>query len=188
MQLKDAIKERQNTERFSHKKPNWRKIIQAIDAARYAPNAGDQFVMKFILVSDKNKIKRISDATQQPFVRTARYVVVAVSDDSVLVRSYDKRGTRYAALQSGAAIENFLLELTELGLVTYWVKHFFEEKIRDTLDIPKEMVIEGIFPIGKKTKIKTKKEYRVDLDNCIFFDKWDNKKMSKEVKVTTERS
>ena len=148
MQLKSAIEKRKSVERYSHKTPNWRKIIRAIEAARHAPSAGNQFAMKFILISNEEKIKQLATAAQQRFIETAKYVVVAVSDDSKLIRSYGDRGIRYSTQQGGAAIENFLLALTELKLSTKWVMHFYEDQVKRILEIPDSLNVEGIFPIG----------------------------------------
>jgi nitroreductase len=142
--------------------------------------------MKFILVSDKEKILKIAEATQQAFVGSASYIIVAVSDDSKLVRSYGERGVRYSSLQAGAAIENLLLALTELGLVTTWVGHFYDEQIKDELSIPENLIIEGVFPIGIETKIKTSEKPKVELENILYFDKWKNDKMKPEIKVQGE--
>jgi len=186
MQLKEAIKSRKSVTRYHHKKPDWRKIVQAIDAVRYAPNADGTFAMKWILVSDEKKIEEICKATQQDFVRSAKYVVVAVSDDSKLVQLYKEGGTRYSMLQAGAAIQNFLLELTEKKLVTKWVKYFYEDEIKRALEIPEKMQIDGVFPIGIETKIKTKEEYKKDLENYLFFEKWGEKKMEPQTRVKLE--
>ena len=184
MQLQDAIKKRKSVRRYFDKKPDWRKIIRAIDMARFAPSAGNQFVLKFILVSDEKKITKLAEATQQDFIGTAKYVVVAVSDDSKLVRSYGDRGIRYASQQAGAAIENFLLALTEQGLVTTWVGYFYDEQVKDILGIPENLSVEGIFPIGKETKIKTSERRKVELENILYFNKWKNKKMTPQTKVS----
>ncbi|MEA3248172.1 MAG: nitroreductase family protein [Nanoarchaeota archaeon] len=186
MQLQDAIKKRKSVRRYFDKKPDWRKIIRAIDMARFAPSAGNQFALKFILISDEKKIAKLAGSAQQDFVGTAKYVVVAVSDDSKLVRSYGNRGVRYASQQAGAAIENFLLALTEQNLVTTWVGYFYDEQVKDALNIPEELSVEGIFPIGKETKIKTSERRKVDLENILYFDKWKNKKMTPHTKVSME--
>ncbi len=186
MQLQDAIKKRKSVRRYFDKKPDWRKIIRAIDMARFAPSAGNQFALKFILDSDKKKITKLSEATQQDFVGTAKYVVVAVSDDSKLVRSYGDRGVRYASQQAGAAIENFLLALTEQNLVTTWAGYFYDEQVKDILGIPENLSVEGIFPMGKETKIKTPEKPKMDLENILYFDKWKNKNMTLHTKVSME--
>ncbi len=71
MQLKDAVENRKSVRKFHHKKPDWRKIIRAIDSARFAPSAGNNFVIRFILVSDEKKIEKLGEASQQPFVGKA---------------------------------------------------------------------------------------------------------------------
>ena len=188
MQLRDAIKKRKSVVRYHHKKPDWRKIIRAIDVARYSPNADGQFVMKFILISNENIIGELAQASQQRFVGDARFVVVAVSDDSKLVRSYGKRGKRYSSLQAGASIQNFLLQLTEFKLVTKWVKYFSDVQVKRILKISEDFSVEGIFPIGVETKMNTPEERRKDLENVLFFDKWGNKKMTEGTRISLEGS
>ncbi len=188
MQLKDAIKKRKSVVRYHHKKPDWRKIIRAIDVARYSPNADGQFVMKFILISDESIIGELAQASQQRFVGDARFVVVAVSDDSKLIRSYGKRGSRYSSLQAGASIQNFLLQLTEFKLVTKWVKYFSDVQVKRILKISDEFSVEGIFPIGIETKMNTPEERRKDLENILFFDKWGVKKMKSETRIKLSNS
>ncbi len=186
MQLEDAIKERKSVRRFDLKEPDWRKIIRAIDMARFAPSAGGQFVAKFILVSDEKKIKELGAASQQEFVGTAKYIVVVVSDESALVRDYGKRGNRFCSQQAGAAIENFLLALVGQKLVTTWVGYFYKEQVRRTLEIPEGLHIEALFPIGIETKIKSKSEKKEKLEDVLYFDKWKNNKMIPRVKMSRE--
>ncbi|MDP2947216.1 MAG: nitroreductase family protein [Nanoarchaeota archaeon] len=185
MELRDAIKKRKSVRRFSDSKPNWRKVIEAIDMARIAPAAGNIFSLKFILVNDEEKIKKLAEASQQGFVRTAKFVVVVVSDNLRLIRSYGERGMRYCSLQGGASIQNFLLALTELGMVTTWVGYFYDDQVKEILSIPAEMNVEGIFPIGKESKIKTPEKQKAELENILYFNKWNNKKMVPET-ITTD--
>ena len=186
MQLKDAIEKRKSVRRFHSKKPDWRKIIRAIDAARFAPSADGLFVMKFILVSDEDKIAKLAEASQQDFVGTVKYIVVAVSDDGKLERSFGERGKNYALVQSGAAIENFLLALTELKLATTWVGHFYEEQIKEVLEISDKMRVAAIFPIGIETAIAARENRKPKLENVIYFDKWGNKKMGGQTKISVD--
>ncbi len=186
MQLKDAIKSRKSVRRFDKKKPDWRKIIRAIDATRFAPSAGNQFVTRFILVSDDKKIQKLAKASQQDFVGTAQYVVVAVSDDSRLIRDFGDRGVLYCAQQAGAAIENFLLALQEEKLATTWVGYFDDDEIYRALDIPENLQIEAIFPIGIETKIPTRLQRKMELEQILYFDKWMNKKMVPVQKMSRE--
>jgi len=180
MELRTAIQKRRSVRRYSDAKPNWRKIIEAIDFARFAPAAGNIFNLKFVLVNDDDTIKNLAEASQQSFVGTARFVIVAVSDKSVMERSFGDIGGKYSSLQAGAAIQNVLLALTEMGYVTTWVGYFSEEQVKEILSIPDEMSVQGIFPIGKETKIKTTSKQKIELENILYFNKWKNKKMLPE--------
>ena len=186
MQLKDAIKTRKSVKRFMTSKPNWRKIIKAIDMARFAPRAGNQFVTKFILVKDKDKIAELAEASQQDFIKQAHFVVVAVSNNSILKRSFDERGEMFTRQQAGAAIENFLLALVEQKLATCWVGFFAEDQVKRILEIHDEKLsVEALFPIGKETKapVQGREKSEPDLENLLFFDKWGNKYMNPKTMV-----
>jgi len=179
MELDKAIKSRQSVRKFKSKKPNWRNIITAIDCARYAPMAGNNFTLKFIIVEDKEKIQKISDACQQDFVSQAQYLVVVCSNPSRTINSYGKQGETYFRQQAGAGIQNFILKLTELGLSTCWVGHFIESQIKRELKIPENVYVESVLPIGYEyEKPRTRKE-KIDLDSILYFEKYGNKKMKK---------
>ena len=183
MEFKSLIKKRASVRRFQTSKPDWRKIVQAIDAARYVPLAGNMMNFKFILVSDKDKIEWMKKASQQKFVGDVHYVVVMVSDDKKLTQSYDDRGKKFARQQSGAAIQNFLLALTDLGLATCWTGYFDEACIKRELSIPDDLVVEAIFPIGKAAAGEGRPKRKMDLDNVLYFDKWKNKFMEPKTLV-----
>lgn len=177
MKLKSAIESRCDIKHYDLKKPNWRKVVRAIDAARFAPAAGNYYSARFILVDDEDVIAKLAEASQQNFISGAKMVVVVVSDEKGLVRAYGERGSRYSRQHVGAAIENFLLALEEEKLATSWVWYFVDEQVRDILDIPENVKVEGIFPIGGMKKITRKVKRSAELDNVLFFGKYGNKKM-----------
>jgi nitroreductase len=184
MDLKTAIKKRKSVKIFSPKKPDWRKIIRAIDAGRHAPFAGNQNTIRFILVSDKKKILELAKASQQRFVGDADYIVAVVTDDSQLMKLYKERAPRYAAQQSGAAIQNFLLALTELGLSTTWVGFFDNDNVKETLEVPEKLTVEAIFPIGIEGKTShVEQKRKLELENMIYFDVYKNKNMTPDTRV-----
>ena len=177
MNLKKAIQTRKSIRRYSDKKPDWRKIIQALDSCRFAPMAGNMFTIRFILVQDPEKIEKIKQACQQDFVGQAQYIVVFASDNEKMKKQYADRGETFARQQAGATIENFLLTLNEKGLETCWTGYFSQSQIKKILEIPSNQKVEALFPIGLKTKVTTKPKPKPDLDPLIFFDKWGNRTM-----------
>ena len=183
MELDKAIRSRSSVKKFNSRKPGWRDIIECIDAARFAPMAGGNYSLKFILVDDLEKIREIAEICQQPFVGTASYIVIACSNPSRTTNAYGKQGEVFLRQQAGAAIENFLLKIEESGLSTCWVGYFVEEQIRHVLQIPENIWVEAIFPIGFEYEKKKTKKAKIDLDNILYFNSYGQTKMKNSNKV-----
>lgn len=184
MDVDKAIQSRKSVKKYSRKKPNWRDIIEAIDAARYAPMAGNNFSLQFIVVDDEKKISKFAEASQQSFITDAKYVVVVCSNHKRTLNLYGERAEKYLKQQAGAGIQNFLLKLNELGLATCWIGHFVEEQVKSTLKIPEDIEVEALFPIGyedKNEKIKAKR--KIDLNSILYFNEYKNKKMNPPKKI-----
>ncbi len=180
MDLDKAIQSRHSVRKFSNKKPDWRTIIECIDAMRYAPMAGGNYTVKVMVVYDEEKIKKIAKSSQQNHVGEVKYIVVVCSAPSRALNAFGEKGKIYSRQQAGAAIQNFLLKIEESGLATCWVGHFVEENIKQLLKIPADWNIEALFPVGYEfEKAKTRKA-KIDIDRILYFNYYDNKKMKED--------
>ncbi|MCX6748902.1 MAG: nitroreductase family protein [Candidatus Pacearchaeota archaeon] len=176
MDFDKVAKLRHSVRHFSTRKVDWRDIMKAIDLARLAPLAGNIPTLKFLIISDEEKISRLAEASQQEFISEARFVVVVCSTHDQLTRSYDERGLKYSKQQAGAAIQNFLLKLTELGLATCWIGAFSDEEVKRILQISDDVEVEALFPIGYELG-KGKQKPKPLLEQCVYFNTWKNKYM-----------
>ncbi|MEK6926489.1 MAG: nitroreductase family protein [Nanoarchaeota archaeon] len=181
MDFQKVLKERHSVRKFKSTEPDWRDIIEAVDSARFSPMAGNIFTLKAIIVRDPEKIEIISRATQQNFVGQVKCIVVFCSKPERTKKTY-KDGEKYVKQQTGAAMQNFWLSLTEKGLSTCWIGYFVESQIKRALKIPEDLEVEAIFPIGYEVKKPEKKE-KILLDNILYFDVYGNKKMIKPEKL-----
>ncbi len=182
MDLDTAIKSRKSVRKFSSKKPNWRHIIECIDSMRYAPMAGKNFTLKFIVVDEKEKLKKIAELADQDFIATVEYLVVVYTDPSRTKNLFKEKGEVYTRQQAGAAIQNFLLKIVEKGLSTCWIGHFDEEKIKKEFKIPEGMNVEALFPIGYEAK-KEKPSRKISIDSVLYFREHKKKRMRKIKKM-----
>jgi nitroreductase len=182
MDLDKTIKARRSIRKFKSTKPDWREIIECIDAMRYAPMAGNNFSIKTILVDEETKIKEIADAAQQHFVGQAEYILVVCTTPSRTETSYGEKGKVFLRQQAGAAIQNFLLKITEKKLATCWIGYFSEKEIKRILNIPEEIQVEALFPIGYSLQ-KPELKRKLELDAFLYFNEYGNKKMNKVQKI-----
>ncbi len=176
MQFDRVLKERHSVRLYSGKKADWRDIIVAMDAANSAPLAGNVPTLKFILVSDKAKIAKIAEACQQDFVASVDYAVVVCSQEKLLEKAYPDLSEKYARQQAGAAIENFLLKITDMGLASCWIGAFVESMVKNILKIPDEIVVEAVLPVGYARSLG-KQRKKPELDSALYFNEWKNKYM-----------
>jgi nitroreductase len=177
MELDKVIKSRKSVRRFKDKKPNWRDIIECVEATRYAPTAGNNFTLKFILIDEEEKIRKLAEAAQQNFIAQAKYVVVVCSNSTRLKNAYEERGEKLNAQQSGAAIENFLLKLQEKKLSTCWIGYFVESQVKQILSIPEDIQVEAFFPIGYEKDKPTTRRMKTEVDEIVYFNKFGEKRM-----------
>lgn len=175
MDFDKVVEKRHSVRKFAKKKPSWKDIAEAINAARLAPLAGNIPSLKFLVVTEKEEIRKIADAANQDWIKFTDIVVAVCSDDKNLVLSYGERGKKYAKQQAGAAIENFILKLEDLGLSTCWVGAFYDEEMKKVLKVPHDIDIEAVLPIGyEDKKEKAKKRPKPDLSEIVFWEKWGN--------------
>ena len=176
------VDERCSCSHFNDKKPNWRDIVDEIDAGRKGPLAGNIPSVKFILVDDEKKIDKLAESCQQSFISKAHFVVVVCNDLVDVVRSYDERGKRYARQQAGSSIENLLLKLTELGLGACWIGAFVDDQVKNILKIPENVNVEAVIPIGYPMR-KQKQKRKPSLDRVLYFNEYKGKVMKPKKKV-----
>jgi len=168
---------------FKNKKVDWRRIIEAIDSVRFAPMAGNLFSLRIILVDDSVKIKKLAKASEQDFFSDVGFVVVFCTFPNLTIKTFGDEGKSFLKQQAGAAIENFLLSLEEEGLSTCWIGHFDKRNVKQILNIPEEIEVEAMFPIGYKKEKKIAKKRKSALENYLFFNTYKNKRIKKIKKV-----
>lgn len=175
------LKERKSIRSYSVKNVSFENIIKICEAARYSPMAGNIYTVRLIIVSNKEtKQKLVEAALDQEFILDAPYIIVVCSDISNLERAYGERAAIYSRQQAGAAIENMLLKVTELGLASCWIGAFEENAVKRILNIPDKIQVEAILPIANPLGEPQAKK-KPELKQIVYFEKW-NQTMAKPLR------
>ena len=118
MELLKLIKTRRSIRRFNAgKKVEEEKIEAILDAAIYAPSAGNIQPWKFYVVLNENIKQELSVAAcGQKFISRASHVIVVCIDKEEASSNYGTRGENLYSIQdTAAAIQNMLLMIHNLG-------------------------------------------------------------------------
>lgn len=176
MDFDAVVKKRTSVTHFSSKKPTPETIVELIEVANLAPTPGNLHIIHYIMVDNSALITKIGELCHQSFIRTAPYVVVVCTNPKQVRRLYDKRADRYVKHHVGAAIENFLLKVTDLGLASSLVGTFNEPLLKELLGIPEDVDIEAVLPVGYELiKGKTKPTEKQSLVTRLSFNTWRNR-------------
>jgi len=146
----EAIKNRRSVRAFTDARVSKAEVDKLIDAARWAPSAGNIQPWEFIVVRDP-KIKRglCEAAGNQDFIEEAPVVIVVCANELRSSQGYGSRGVNLYCLQdTAAAIQNMLLAAGAMGLATCWVGAFREEEAKKVLNIPIRVRPVAIIPVG----------------------------------------
>lgn len=151
MEVFEAIKKRRSIRRFNpDKKVPDEQIEKLLEAARWAPSAGNLQSWFFIVVKDQETKERLAEtAWNQDFVAQAPVVIVSCADLQRCAFRYGSRGeTLYAIQDATIATQNIWLTATEMGLGAVWVGAFDEDGVSRILELPSHLRPIAILPIG----------------------------------------
>ncbi|MBX4196316.1 nitroreductase family protein [Candidatus Pacearchaeota archaeon] len=175
MKFDEVIEKRKSVRSFKSTPASWKDVLEAIDAALQSPFAGNLNHLKFLIVENKETIEKIGEFAHQLWINEAGILVLALSDDTHLEHLYGHRGRVYSRQQAGAAIEHFLLKITDMGLASCWVGAYSDELIKQLLEIPAHIQIEAILPVGYE-KGRNPKTPKRSLESALLWEKWNMKR------------
>jgi len=146
----EAIKTRRSIRTFTNQEVSEIEIKKILDAARWAPSAGNVQPWIFVVVRNKEIKRKLAEAAlNQFFIEEAPVVIVVCADRERSGMSYGSRGADLYCIQdTAAAAQNILLAAHALGLGACWVGAFNEEEVRLILKAPREVRPVAIIPIG----------------------------------------
>lgn len=137
----EAIKTRRSIRSYEPTSVPDEKLRIIFEAARLAPSAGNRQPWRFVVVRNAERKKALAEAADnQMFIADASVIVVAIGDPNASKRWYAK--------DVMIAVEHMALAATSLGYGTCWIGAFNEEEVKGLLEIPKEMSVIAMLPIG----------------------------------------
>jgi len=142
---------RRSVRAYTSEEVSEEEVEKLIEAARWAPSAGNIQPWEFVIVTNAETKRRLAEAAlHQTFIEEAPVVIVVCADLERSSWGYGSRGVNLYCLQdTAAAIENILLAATALGLSTCWVGAFHEDEVAKVINTPRGVRPIAIVPVGR---------------------------------------
>jgi len=123
-------------------------LNRVLDLARVAPSGSNRQPWKFILVKDENiKAKLAQLCGGQTFIVEAPLVIVACGENIHHNRG-EYMGDMSMLVDVSIAVDHLTLAARSEGLGTCWIGMFNNEPVKKLLQIPEDVNVAAIVPIG----------------------------------------
>lgn len=146
MDVMTAIKSRRSIRAYKSTEVEEEKLNLVLEAARLSPSARNLQNWKFIVVRDKKLRERLVEAAAgQKFVGEAPLTLIACATAPERIMTC---GQPANTIDLSIALSLMMLEAAELGLGTCWLGSFYEDKVKEVLNLPEGYRVVAMTPLG----------------------------------------
>lgn len=170
MDVFEAIKKRRSIRSYLQKDVEQDKLHKILESANQAPSAANRQETRLIIVKDKDKRKKLAQAAKnQKFVEEAPVVIAccAQTDNHKMTC-----GQLCYPIDVAIAIDHMTLTAVELGLGTCWVGAFYEDQVKEILNIPKDIRVVELLSLGYPKEQPSFPKDRLPLEQITFEESW----------------
>lgn len=150
MELLQLMKKRCSVRKFEDRPIEEEKLLYVLEAARVAPSACNYQPWRFIVIKDRDLMKRIAPAWVTEANTPA--VIVACGDHRQAWRRRD--GKDHCDIDIAIAVDHMTLAAAEAGLGTCWICSFDAFQCTIALELPDQLEPMVLLPIGYPAESK----------------------------------
>ena len=164
MKFEEVLETRRSIRKYKDTPIPKEKILKILEAARIAPSSSHRQPWHFIVVEDKETIKKLA---KSEWAAEAPVMIVGLADQAA--------SPNRCLNDLGIALEHIVLAATNLGLGTCWMGQTGrEELIKGLLNIPDNFKVIAVVPLGVPDETPAPKE-RKSLDAIVSWEKYGSK-------------
>ena len=145
MSVLEVIETRRSVRKYKPEEIPDGDLKKILTAAQLAPSAGNKQPWRFVVVRDPERKRALAEAARnQMWLADAGVIVAALAMDPNDPEVYAKWSERDVM----TAVEHMVLASWSMGYGTCWIGAFYQDKVKELLDIPEEMTVINLLPIG----------------------------------------
>ncbi len=171
MEVEEGIRNRRSIRSYLNRPVEEEKIEKILDAAHWAPSAGNLQSVEYVVVRDKETREKLSEISYGQAQPKEAPVNIVVCCNLSKIEHYGERGkSLYSIQESGACIQNLMLTAHSLDLGTCWIGAFDEERAKEILGMPDHVRPVGIITVGYPDE--NPESSRRDLKEIVFKERY----------------
>jgi nitroreductase len=170
MDVYTAIATRKSVRAFQDREVPEELLLRLLEAARLAPSACNFQEWRFVVVRNPETRKRLATtANSQMFIGEAPVLIVCCAETDGHVMAC---GQQCYPINVAIAIDHLTLCAAAEGLGTCWIGAFDEREVKEILDIPKQIRVVELLPLGYPRYPSPVNKIRFPLQKIVKYEKW----------------
>ncbi|NMC59595.1 MAG: NAD(P)H nitroreductase [Candidatus Methanofastidiosa archaeon] len=174
----NLVTSRQSVRGYTADPVSQEQVMACIEAARLAPSACNGQPWKFIVINDPELRKKVGAETSDRvlpmnhFIFQAPVIVAVVMERANITSQIGQvlKGKEFPLIDIGIAVEHFCLQACSLGLGTCIIGWFHEERIKKTLNIPRNKRLALLITLGVPSDKQIRPKKRKTVEDITSFN------------------
>ena len=162
----DLLKSRRSIRKYKDQPVEEEKIQKCLEAARWAPSASNKQPWEFLIVTEKDVRKKLSEIHPYArFVAESPVVFIPLTNPEIH-QKYHMSDTALATMQ-------YMIEAHSLNLGTCWagvIESSIEPEIKKLLNVPEHLNVLGLVATGYADEEPTRT--RKELEELIHYERY----------------
>ncbi len=171
MKVLDVIQKRQSVRKYKEDPIPEKALMRVLEAARLAPSGKNFQPWKFIIVKDKALKEKLAQASAGQFFMAEAPIIIVGCGFPDNCYAHMGRYMKSWSVDVTIALEHLILQAQEEGLGTCWIGSFEEEEVKAILNIPENVKVLALTPLGYPDEIPRFRG-RKSLDEIISYDRF----------------
>ncbi|TGE39695.1 nitroreductase [Desulfosporosinus fructosivorans] len=173
MNFFEVVQARRSLRSYLDKPVEREKLEHVLESARLAPSWKNLQCWRFIIVEDAAGREALADSMEEtnPGRKALMGVPIVVVLCALPSESEVWEGKDFMMLDAGLAMEHLVLAATDQGLGTCWQGLFSEEKVRKSLNVPDNVRVVAMTPLGYAAEERRPRP-RKAMAEIVHYGKW----------------
>jgi len=148
------------------------KILQVLEAGRIAPSAVNYQPWHFIVITDEEIKSKVAESYSRDWIKKAPVIIAVCGDHSKSWKRKD--GKDHCDIDIAIAVDHMTLAAADIGLGTCWVCAFDAEKCHSALNLPENLEVIVLLPMGyPAVDNKEQEKKRKNITDIVSWEKYE---------------
>jgi len=173
MNFFEVVQARRSLRSYLDKPVEREKLEYVLESARLAPSWKNLQCWRFIVVEDAAGREALAESMGEtnPGRKALMGAPIVIVLCAVPSESEVWEGKDFMMLDAGLAMEHLVLAATDQGLGTCWQGLFSEEKVREALNVPDNVRVVAMTPLGYAAEERRPRP-RKAMAEIVYHEKW----------------